>query len=281
MKVCVDGKFIDSKKAKISALDNGFLYGDAFYDTMRSYDGKILELELHLKRIEKSAKIIGLNLPIPIKKIEELIKKLIKVNKIKEGRVRVTVTRGVNGFDFLSCKKPTLVITAENIKIDKTIYDTGVSAITLDLQRTLPEIKMVGLTAMIVAYRNVYPKKGYEAILTDNDGTVREGASTNIFLVKNNQLITPKNKILKGLTRSRVIELAKSKNIKVIEKDFLKTDLLSADEIFLTNRPREIIPVIKIDGKKINKGVSVGPVTQKIIELYKDYIKEYIKKSGS
>ncbi|MCX6780068.1 MAG: aminotransferase class IV [Candidatus Magasanikbacteria bacterium] len=278
MKVCVDGKFIDSKKAKISALDNGFLYGDAFYDTMRSYGGQILELELHLKRIEKSANTIGIKLPFSITKIEELTKKLVTINKIKDGRIRVTITRGVNGFDFLTCKKSALVITAENIEIDKSAYTKGVDAFTLNLQRPLPEIKMVGLTVMIQAYRTVYPKNGYEAILVDDNNTVREGASTNIFLVKNDKLITSKNKILNGLTRSRVIALAKSKKIKVVEKDFSKKDLYSADEIFLTNRPREIIPVIKIDGKKIKNG-QVGPTTKKIMEEYQNYIKQYLKKS--
>lgn len=279
MKVCINGKFIDEKQAKISALDNGLLYGDAFYDTMRSYNGKVLELELHLERIVKSANTIGLKLPWKIQKIGELVNQLIKINKINNGRVRVTITRGINGFDFLTCNNPTLIITAENIEVDQKNYNNGVDAYTLKLERPLPEIKMVGLTTMIVAYRNIYPKNGYEAILIDNKGKVREGASTNIFLVKKNILITPKSDILKGLTRSRMINIAKSKKIKVIEKNFLKKELYLADEIFLTNRPREIIPVTKIDNHKIGNG-KIGPITKMMMGLYQNYINDYFKKSS-
>lgn len=279
MKVCINGKFISEKQAKIPALDNGLLYGDAFYDTMRSYNGKILELELHLERIVKSANTIGLKLPWKIQKIGDLASRLIKINKINNGRIRVTITRGVNGFDFITCNNPTLIITAENIEIDQKNYNRGIDAYTIKLERPLPEIKMVGLTTMIVAYRKIYPKNGYEAILIDSKGKVREGASTNIFLVKKNTLITPKSEILKGLTRSRTINLAKSKKIKVIEKNFLKKELYSADEIFLTNRPREIIPVIKIDNHKIGNG-KVGPITKKMMDLYQNYINDYFKKSS-
>jgi len=131
---------------------------------------------------------------------------------------------------------------------------------------------------MIVAYRDVYQKNGYEAILIDNKGQVKEGASTNIFLVKKNKIITPKNKILKGLTRDRVIKILKSKKIKLVEKDLYKKDLYSANEIFLTNRPREIIPVIKVDDKMIKDG-KIGPITKEIMTEYQNYIKEYFKKS--
>ena len=270
MYIFLNGKFIKKRVAKISVLDNGVLYGDGFYDTMRTYDGKILELDLHVERIFHSAKILGINIPYTAKKIKYLLNKTISLNRLKTGRVRITVTRGENGFNFLTCKKPTIFIVAERLVVDSSIYKLGVNSFTLHLDRSLPEIKMIGITSMIMAYRKIFPKGAYEAILLDKDGYVREGASTNVFAVFKNYVLTPKNKILKGLTRDRAIKILRGNGIKVVEKDFKKDKLLRADEIFLTNQPREIIPVVKLDGLKIGSG-KVGDITKKVMLDYHNY----------
>ncbi len=271
MYICINGKIFKEKNAKISVLDNGFLYGDGFYDTMRSYQGKILEHHQHLERLTTSANLMGITLAWSLVDIEKWTRLIVAKNKIKEGRVRVTVTRGSQGFDFLHCDHPTLVITAEELKVESGDYTKGVTAFTLSLQRTLPQIKTLGLTVMIQAYRSILPKGGYEAILVDGSGYVIEGASTNIFWIKNQVLYTTKKNMLNGLTRQRVINLAAKNKIKVKLVEAKVKVLYEADEIFLSNRPREIIPVIKIDQKKIGMG-HPGPLTKKIMWLYHEHV---------
>lgn len=276
MIICLNGKFLDKKNAKISVLDNGFLYGDGIYETMRTYKGVILELEIHMKRLQKSAKTLGLKIIWPINKIKEWAQKTVRLNNIKTGRVRITLSRGVNGFDFKSCKNPTLSIHAEKLILNSGIYKNGVSVVTMKLERVLPEVKTVGLTHMIQAYRAMNLRKETEAIIVDKKKFVREGASTNIFIVKKNKLWTPKSGILMGTTRNRIIELAKKTGLKVIIKDFKIEALAGSEEIFLTNRPREIIPVTKLNDKAVGNG-KVGEITKKMMIAYKKYVEDYVK----
>lgn len=277
MVVCVNGKFVDKKNAKISALDNGFLYGDGIYETMRTYNGVVLELEIHMKRLEKSAKAIGLEMPWGAKKIEEWTKKIVKLNKARDSRVRITLSRGENGFDFNSCKNPTLVIHSERLALKPEIYSAGASVVTMKLQRVFPEVKTVGLTHMIQAYRAMNLQEETEAIIVDKKDFVREGASTNIFIVRKGVLWTPATGMLLGTTRNRVVELAQKAGLKVLIKDFKVGELAKAEEIFLTNRPREIIPVTKLNGKKVGNG-KVGEITKKMMEEYKGFVKVYVSK---
>jgi len=183
----------------------------------------------------------------------------------------------VNGFDFNTCKNPTLMIHSENLKIKPEVYKNGVAVVTMKLQRILPEIKTIGLTHMIQAYRAFDLKKVAEAIIIDKKNFVKEGASTNVFVVVGGAIWTPKSGILVGTTRNRVIDLAQKNGFKVAVKDFKADKLCAADEIFLTNRPREIIPVTKLDGKKVGSG-KVGKFTQKLMQAYREYVEGYVKK---
>ncbi len=271
MKICINGNFVDSEKARISPLDNGFLYGDGIYETMRTYKGKVLELNLHLKRLKKSSDFLGIKLPWSLEIITTWVNKLCRLNKANNARVRITLTRGDNGFDFLTSKKPLLVIISEKLVLDPKIYRHGVKTLAFNMERMLPAIKTIGLTAMVIAYRYTLPKKMYEAVLVDDNGFIREGASTNVFFIRNGKYYTPKTKILEGLTRNRVIDLLKENNLPIVVKDLYLKELGLADEIFLTNRPREIIPVVEFNGKRVGNG-KVGFHTKKIMGLYRDYV---------
>lgn len=275
MIICINGKWMDEKKAKISVLDNAFLYGDGFYDTMRTYNGKVLELELHLKRLFHSAEVMNIKLPWTEKQLRNWIQGTADRNKAKTDRVRITVSRGCNTFDFTCTKEPMAVVTCEPLVLNPKDYTVGVSVVTMKLHRVLPEIKTVGLTHMVMAYKDLFPKGIYEALMVSNNGNIPEGASTNLMIVKNGKLITPKSGMLPGLTRKRIMILAKKMGIPVIQKNFKLTTLNSADEIFLTNRPREVIPVAKLNGKKVGTG-KPGPFTKKLMAAYQDYIRDYL-----
>ncbi|MEK7673072.1 MAG: aminotransferase class IV [Patescibacteria group bacterium] len=275
MFVCINGKFLKKKDAKISVFDNGFLYGDGIYETIRIYDGVIFELDEHLKRLQKSAEITGLEIKWPIAKIMEWANKLVKLNK-GLNRMRITVSRGENGLDFNSCENPTLVIHCEKLRIDPEIYKKGVSAVTFGVERIRPEAKTLGLMHLILSQRYILQKKAQEAIMVDEKNFVREGPSTNVFALIKGIIYTPASHILIGTTRNRILELVKKNGIKIIVKDLKIEELESAEEIFLTNKIKEIIPVTKLNGKKVGSG-KVGEYTQKIMKLYKDYVKAYVR----
>jgi len=261
-------------------MDNGFLYGDGVYETMRGYSGIVLDFDSHMERLKKSAKNLGIKIPWPIPKLKKWIKKTVDLNKAKSSRIRLTISRGPNGIDFITCKNPTLVISCEKLKTNREIYKKGVSVTTIETQRTLPTAKTIGLTHVIMAYRAIKPKNIFEAIIIDKKDFVKEGMATNIFMVKLGKIITPKTGILMGTTRKRIIELAKKTGLKVIIKDFKIGELAHAEEIFITNQLKEVVPVVILNGKKVgiekNKG-KVGETTKKIMAAYQNFIKDYTK----
>ncbi|HLG25193.1 MAG TPA: aminotransferase class IV [Candidatus Gracilibacteria bacterium] len=272
MEICINGKFFPSRRAKVSVLDHGFLYGDGVYDTLRTYEGRFLDPGLHLARIRQSASGLGIKIPWSDKQLSGWLQQMVQQNGLGNARVRLTITRGLNGFDFTTSKNPTLVITAERLRPDPALYKKGVKVITVNYQRPFPELKTIGLTVMILAHRLMALKKAYEAILIDDAGYVREGTVTNVFMVKNGRLFTPATKILKGITRQRVVKLAAKIGLPLAARDFRMTELTKADEIFLTSTVREIIPVTALNGKKVGKGVP-GPVTAKIMQWHRRAIR--------
>lgn len=272
---CLNGKFLKEKYAKISVMDHGFLYSDGFYDTMKSFNGTILDLELHLKRVEKSLKKLTLKLPWRKNQVRSWINKTALLNKHPLARVRLTITRGCNNFDFNAPKNPTLVITAESIEIDEKIYEKGVAVFTLPMVRILPEVKIIGVTGMILSRRILGQKKAFEALFIDGN-FVREGSITNVFIVKNDKLHTPKSKILKGITRHEVMQIAKKNRLKVVERDIKIEELFMADEIFLTNTKFGVVPVVSADRKKIGTG-KVGAVSKQIMKAFNYYVESYLK----
>lgn len=269
MKVCLNGRFLTDSKAKISALDNGFLYGDGVYETVRSKDGKIAHFALHMERFNRSARTIGINIPWTSKQIKNWVERLLVLNKLKNARIRISLSRGVNGLDFTSCKKPTLLIQAEKLNIDPKIYKNGIAAVVIKSHRIWPEVKSIGLIHMIEAYRTLGLKSGMEGIMIDDLGFIREGVTSNVFIVKNGVVFTAKNKILPGILRALVFKLAKKIGIKVLVKDFKISKLRQAEEVFITNSVKEIVPVTSLDEKKISNG-QVGIVTRKLMNFLKN-----------
>ncbi len=304
MIVFLDGRFVEALKAKVSIFDHGFLYGDGVYETLRTYGGKIWQLDEHLRRLTNSAKMLGLKLPVSRAQIGEWVREVVRRNesadRLKlssrarnarrcEWRMRITLTRGQNSFDFLSCKKPTLVIAVQKLKSEpQAIYRQGVLVVTVKMERFLPEAKTISLLPFILARRGMARKRAYEGIFVDARGYVREGTITNVFMVKDGVLWTPKSGILPGTTREVVLKIVRGMGGrgKVIPAggpvvrvaDFKLAQLYAADEVFLTNAPRGIIPVREIDGRKIGRAKTIcpGPITRKIqIEFAKKILGKF------
>lgn len=268
--VFLNGEFIDSKDAKISIFDHGFLYGDGIYETLRTYGGLIFNYEAHYKRLKRSADVLKLNLPYSEREIYTFIKELIAKNALKEARIRVTLTRGENNFTFDTCKNPTMVILANELEPEPIEnYESGVKVITVPFSRALPEVKSISLVPMVKAKQTMIPKGAYEALFVDADGYITEGSITNVYFVKNNEIHVPEMDMLSGTVREVLLGLAVKAGYSLIFERCYKESFYEADEIFLTNSIRSVIPVSHIDDFPVNATVP-GAVTANLIKLWKE-----------
>lgn len=282
MKIYIDGKYCDKEDAKISVFDHGVLYGDGIFEGIRAYNGRIFRLDEHLKRLEESANAILLKLPMPVKEIEAAILETVRQNKLKDAYIRLVVTRGVGdlGLDMRKCKDgATLFIIADRIELyPEEFYEKGLTVITSTirqkgLDQVTPGVKSLNYLANILARAEATAAGAQEAILLNATGHVSECSGDNIFFIKDGKIFTPPTSagILVGVTRNVVMELCEKKlGVKVIERNFPRYDLYSADEVFLTGTGAEVIAAVKIDGRIIGKGVC-GPTTKKLIGHFRDY----------
>ncbi|MBI5754716.1 aminotransferase class IV, partial [Candidatus Peregrinibacteria bacterium] len=290
----LNGQFVREEQAMVSVKDHGFLYGDGVYETLRTYHGKVWNVKAHIDRLFQSARGILLDVPWKKKEVERWIEETVKRNgelvavtlrqaqgdnevlnsqmvragrflsrrqgtalrndSIMEYKIRVTATRGANHFDFLTTKHPTICIAPEPLLPEPPeVYEKGVSVITFFMERIFPEVKSLNFLPAILARQAAEKKKAYEAIFVNRDCFVTEGTITNVFLVCGDELITPSEGVLGGTTREVILKLAKSV-MRVRLRDIAKKELYFADECFLSNTIRGIVPVVKIDGKKIGNG---------------------------
>lgn len=270
MVVYLNGKFIAGRDAKISVFDPGFLYGDGIFETLRTYGGKIWQMEEHMERLFESAKMRGWKLPWKPEDLEKIVKKTLQKNNFKEARIRITITAGNTA--------PTIFIWAQKLaSFPDGAYSRGVSAITFPLERPFPQMKTTSLQPILIARTEMARKRVFEALLINWKGFITEGTWTNVFIVKKKLLITPRLGVLLGTTRSAVLKIAR-KLFRIKQRDITRRELLNADECFVTNAVKGIVPVVKVDGEKIGAG-RVGPVSKHLMKEFEKKI--WTKKTQS
>lgn len=276
MHVFINGKFYSEKDANISIFDHGFLYGDGIFETLRAYKGKVFKIDEHLDRLSHSARLIKLEIPLTKERLKSAMISTIKKNKLKEAYIRLAISRGKGELRYSIDSNPNVVIIAKPfIKYHKNIHEKGVSVITYKGERVLPEVKSTSCMPLVLAKSEAAKKGCFDAILTDRDGFITEGTVSNVFFIKENTVCTPKDNILKGITRGIVIKIAK-RIAKIKETRIKKDKLHSFDECFLTNTSAEIVPVKKIDGKIIKN--SPGIITKKLMEEFRKEVDDYYAK---
>jgi len=266
--VFLNGKYVDERKAFVSIYDMGFLYGEGVYETLRTVEGKIANVDLHLKRLAGSAKLLKFPLPSRVE-LAKWLQTTVDRNgfwkKGQESYVRLTVTGGVHDRGKDS-HKPTILITVMRLPVvSNAVVERGVPVISYEIERVLPQAKTTNFLPAIVARRAMRKANAYEVLLVDRHGHVTEGSVTNILLVKGGRLITPELEMLGGTTRERILKLARRLKIKVEKRSIKLKAVYAADEVFVCNAPRGIVPVVKVDGKKIGRG-KVGEVTQRLMD---------------
>ena len=277
MKIFIDGKYYDERTAKISVFDHGLLYGDGIFEGIRAYHGCVFKLKEHIDRLFYSAKAILLQIPMSPAQITRATVETCRANKIRDGYIRLVVTRGVGtlGLNPRSCKRPSVIIIADKIQLyPPEFYQRGLDIVTVPTTRNLhnslnPAIKSLNYLNNILAKIEANNAGVEEAVMLNAEGFVAECTGDNLFIVKNGALFTPPLSAgaLYGITRQTVIELAEAAGLKVSEPNLTRYDLFNADECFLTGTGAEIVPVVKIDGRVIGTG-KPGPVTRQLEEEY-------------
>jgi len=278
--VYINGEFVPKENAKISVWDHGLLYGDGVYEAIRVYEGNIFKLKEHIDRLYNSAKAIKIEIPMTKEELLEAVVELVKRNKLRNGYLRIIVTRGVGfmGVDPRNCEKPTIIIMSE---LRKALFGgKPITAIVSTIRRFPsqcldPKIKSLNYLNNVLAKIQAIEAGTDDAIMLNMEGYVAEAVTENIFVVKKNIIYTPPLTagILEGITRSVVIEIAKNLGFEVREENLTIYDLYTADEVFLTGTAAEITPVVKIDGRLVGNG-EPGPIFKKILEEYQKIVKD-------
>jgi len=283
MKVYINGKFLDQADAKISVFDHGFLYGDGIFEGIRLYSGCIFRLEEHLERLEYSAKAILLDLPWTRKQISDATCESCRVNGLKDGYIRLVVSRGVGslGLSPKSCATPQLIIIADKIQLyPPEFYEQGLKIITVPTRRCNPAalpptIKSLNYLNNILAKIEAQNLGFHEAIMLNDQGYIAECTGDNLFLVHKGKLLTPPFSAgaLSGITRGAVLDIAKKLKMPVEEKNLTRYDAWIADEIFITGTAAEVVSIIEMDGRVIGSG-KPGPAAKKITAEFKRLVKK-------
>ncbi len=280
MKIWINNKIFSAKNAKISVFDRGFLYGDGIFETMRCYGGKIFKLSEHLARLFHSAKTVNIKVPYSGIKLAKAVNKTLEFNKSKDAYARITVTRGESAFSLAGGAEigSNVVITVKEFTgYPGRFYSSGITAKISQIRQNeksdLSKIKSANFLNHILARIDAQNEGFDEAILMNIAGDVAEAVTSNIFLIKKEALITPSldSGILPGITRSAVIRIALNLGMKVRERRVSRKELLSADEIFLTNSLAEILPVVKIGSVKVGAGCP-GRITKLLHKAYRQMV---------
>ena len=277
LQIYINGALYDKEDAKISVYDHGLLYGDGVFEGIRSYGGKVFRLDEHLDRLWYSAKAIILEIPMTKAEMATAIRDTLEVNKIKDGYIRVVVTRGAGslGLDPNRCANPQVIIITDHISLyPAELYERGLEIVTASTVRNhpaalSPRIKSLNYLNNILAKIEGVQAGCIEALMLNCKGEVAECTGDNIFIVRQGKLLTPPLDacILEGITRDAIIELARQAGITVLETPLTKHDVYIADECFLTGSAAEVVPVVKVDSRTIGSG-KPGPMTRDLMARF-------------
>lgn len=269
----VNDKFLPHEQCVVHIEDRGFQFADGVYEVIMLKNGKLVDGDLHLERLFVSLEGLQIKISQDKNYFEKNILELFAKNNLTEGSVYIQITRGSapRSQNLPQDLNPTIIATVSPLQKDskKTI-----DVITHeDIRWKRCNIKSINLIASSLLKQKSIDEGADDAIMI-RDGFVTEATFANVFIVDHNDtLITPNadNFILNGITRRRIIQLATESGIKVSECKFSKDELMNAKEVFLSSTTLIVRPVLKIDGKNIKDG-KVGDVSQKILELYNNFI---------
>lgn len=279
--VYLDGDFLPIEAAKVSVLDRGFLFGDGVYEVIPAYGGHLFRLQPHLRRLQRSLDAVRIQNPLSEDVWEQILQRLLEENRGEadannDQSVYLQVTRGVadkRDHLFPAGVRPTVYAVSSPIrKPDASVRDKGISAITLDdIRWQYCHVKAITLLPNVLLRQQAEDRGVGEAILI-RDGLALEGSASNLFVVSDGVLLTPPNsaRLLPGITRDLVLELAQKHGLPWREADIPHDLLTQAEEVWVTSSTREIMPVTTLDGQPVGSG-KPGPIWNTMMSYYQDY----------
>ena len=268
----VNGHYVAADQAALGLNDLGIVRGYGVFDLLRTYDGKLFKLHEHVLRLERSAALIGLELPWSPAEIEAIARATYMRNAIANATIRIIVTGGAADDFMTPQQRPTLIVMVNPIGIPAPEQQShGVKVITTRIERMMPTVKSLNYITAIMAMQAARRVGAVEAIYRTADDRITEGTRANFFIFRDNRLITPQTDVLGGITRDVVLEIA-GDDFEVVEAPLFYADLATCDEAFLTSSTKEILPVTQIDDLTIGQG-KPGPNTRKLLELFSAYVK--------
>lgn len=283
LQIYIDGEFFDEADAKISVFDHGLLYGDGVFEGIRFYNGRVFRMEEHMERLWESARSICIEIPISRREMDEALLETIRQNNLRDGYVRLIVTRGVGnlGLNPAQCKRPSIIIIASTIALyPEEVYRKGLTVVTVPTRRMSaamlnPAIKSLNYLNNVLARIEANLAKADEALMLNDIGNIAECTADNLFVVKRGRVMTPPITAgaLRGITRSVVFDIAAELGIKISEPELTRHDVYIADEAFLTGTAAEVIPMVKVDGRTIGNG-EPGPITTRMIARFRELTRE-------
>lgn len=270
-------QIIKSGSIPVDPEDRGYLFGDGIYEVVFVYDRKPFAFNEHFERFEQSANKLELAMPYDVSTFKHLTEELITKNNIVNGMVYIQMTRGVAPRNHLYERNMQSVVTgfAKSVSLDsiEKSQSHGIQTyLTEDIRWLRCDIKSLNLLGNVMAKRKAADSDCQEAI-QHRDGTVTEGSSSNVFIVKNGTLKThpATNLILNGITRRVVLKIAENLQVPVVEKSFTVDELIEADEVFITSTTMEVTPVVQLKGNK-EQTYKIGPVTAELQKQFKTQI---------
>lgn len=263
----IDGQWVHPQDAVVSISDVAVLRGYSAFESLRTYDRRPFHLDEHLSRLYRSADLIALEIPFIRESVADIVWDIIERNSYKNASVRLLVTGGVSDDGIYPSGKATLaVLITELGERDIQLFERGIKLITTHLQRNVPEAKTTSYATAIHALKEAARRGAHDALYVNGQGQVLEGTRSNFFVFHGNTLVTPRNGILKGVTRNVVLDLAEG-HFKIEERPISLSELSHADEAFVTSSSKEITPVIQIDDQTIGNG-EVGRRTYELEQLF-------------
>ena len=269
----VGGQWVHPQEAALSVNDIAVLRGYSVFESLRTYDRRPFHLDEHLDRLYHSAELIEMVIPWPREDIIDVVREIIARNAYRHAAIRLLVTGGESEDGILPSGSPKLIVMITPLgERDMERFARGYKLITSSLQRVSPEAKTTNYIAAVRALKEAALRNANDALFVNEQGHVLEATRSNFFIFLGDTLVTPREGVLIGITRNVVLELARGR-FAIEERPILVTELLAADEAFVTSSSREITPVVQIDELVIADG-KPGPRTYELEQRFIEMVEQ-------
>ena len=267
----LNNEWVGENDLTISVFDLSVIRGFGVFDFLRTYDNKPFELNAHIDRLFRSANTLGIVIPKTKTQIKKIIAEGLVKNTFPEKNIRIVVTGGITADGITPGDPSFFVIFTKAVNYPNDYYEKGVKIITYPHLRPYPAAKSLNYQMGIVALQKAKKEKAIEAVFVGPKGELYEGTTSNFFVVIDGELVTPKDKILFGITRNIVIDIAKKEGIKVVERALNISEISKFEEVFITASNKEVMPVVQIGSLPVNTQ-KVGNATRVIYKKYKEIV---------